>query len=757
MAQRKKKTAAKASAPAGRSVAGRHFVAAAVLAVSIAAAYANSLDATWALDDVVANRPVAMSDILELVGFRKVAVASFVLNQQFAPFSPAYFRVFNIAVHIMNALLVYLLAYKTVILSLSATGGRPQNALIPERLAEPPSGASDRAFAAALISGVVFGLHPLATNAVTYIVQRMASLATLFTLLSLHWYLMAATSPTMTRKTFLYVACIACIIVGILSKENAVMAVPLIALYDFVFLSRTNTRLFFRRLAPILAVGLITIGTVSYALGLHATLLDLAGMLLKPTDPLPERGWMATDVHWTPLQHVLTEFRVVSRYLFLILAPLPQFLIFDWWGFPLSTGILTPVTTLLSLLFLSGLLVVAVLASKRLPLLSFGILWYMVAVALESFFALGSDLYFEHRNYLPLTGLLIGAAGQTAASFTFPFRKAVVWSIVAALALGLGTLTALRNAVWKDSLSLWSDTLRKAPSNLRAALAMGNAYLQLWDIPNAEAYYKLVAAASGRARKAYYFDKSSYSLGMLYLSQGKLAEAKAVIDTLENAVESYRPEILKGFYKALSGDPQGALALYRGVIDKTRGIDTVVVFTLMGDAYIKDGMPDNALDRYRAALDVDPTFAAAHYGMGVAYMSKKKVDLAADHFRKALALDPRHVFALADMADVMLIRKSYGEALAFAQRATAESPPFYQPYLSMANVLLAMKKDREAEEFYARARAHGMPGYLVPFAKARIYYLQGDTAQAARYLSEVQKMRGSPDMKEGTEAPKMPR
>jgi tetratricopeptide (TPR) repeat protein len=143
--------------------------------------------------------------------------------------------------------------------------------------------------------------------------------------------------------------------------------------------------------------------------------------------------------------------------------------------------------------------------------------------------------------------------------------------------------------------------------------------------------------------------------------------------------------------------------------------------------------------------------------MGVAYMSKKKVDLAADHFRKALALDPRHVFALADMADVMLIRKSYGEALAFAQRATAESPPFYQPYLSMANVLLAMKKDREAEEFYARARAHGMPGYLVPFAKARIYYLQGDTAQAARYLSEVQKMRGSPDMKEGTEAPKMPR
>lgn len=198
----------------------------------------------------------------------------------------------------------------------------------------------------------------------------------------------------------------------------------------------------------------------------------------------------ASDVYWTPLQHILTKFRVVGRYLFLLILPLPRFLVFDWWGFPVSTGVAEPISTVLSMAVIIGVISFALYARKKLPFLFFGIVWYFLALSLESFVVLGSDLYFEHRNYLPAAGLIFGSSAQMMTVFKGKaVKQQLLWVVVLLLSAMLGVLTFQRNLVWKDSITLWKDTVEKAPGNIRAIAALGNSYLKSPDFPAARGLF----------------------------------------------------------------------------------------------------------------------------------------------------------------------------------------------------------------------------------------------------------------------------
>ncbi len=724
----------------------KHLFAFLLLSFSIFLAYSNSINGTWAMDDVVAYRPVGINDIFDIINFRKVTYITFLLNKSLAPFNPANFRIFNILLHITNSLLIYMLAYRTVILMLGNSGYHPKKRKGEGR----DSILENRAFAVALFSSVVFGLHPININAVAYIIQRSASLATFFVLLSLLCFIYASQKEKRLQSIFLYACSAASLLAGILSKENAVVGIPLILLYDYFFLSRFNIREFGKRALAIVGVGIICVGLTSYFFMFHHTLIDIAKLFFNLNEPLSWKGWMATDVYWTPFQHILTEFRVVSRYLFLVFLPLPRFLIFDWWGFPVSLGLTEPLTTLLSILFLSALLLFSITMRKRYPLLCFGVLWYLIAISLESFVALGSDLYFEHRNYLPVAGLFTGIFGQIVVSLIPEGKSKTVLVTAAILSILFGSLTFSRNFAWKDSMTLWTDTLKKSPSNIRAMMSSGNAFLMAGDFKNATTFYKEAVSLSSRDKRPTFLNDSVYRLGMAYLSERNLAEAKKLIDAAETRIDSYNLKILRAFYKALHGDIDGAIKDYKEILPETGIGDRTIVLTLTGDALREKGMWDAAIENYRNALVLNQGFAAAYYGMGMAYLGKRDIELATASIDKALLLEPDHVLALSDKADLMLIKKSNPlDALTYAQRAISHSPPFYQPYLTMGNVLIVLGREKEAEGFYRKAVEHGMPDYMVPFSKARAYYIKGDPGEVNYYLSELKKYKNLPETMRG--------
>lgn len=721
--------------------AGRHFWAFAVIGIGVFIAYSNSLNGTWALDDIVANKPVSFNDISDIAGPRRIAYLTFFLNQLIAPFNPLSFRLFNVFLHAINASLVYILTYKTVLLALR----KPKIADMEKAAEEASPAPAGNAFYPAFLGSLIFALHPLNINAVAYIVQRMTLLAAFFGLLSLLFYIFASEAKGL--KAFsLYMLSAVSFILAVFSKENAVVAAPLIFLYDHVFLSGLRPRRFTIKTGIAGLIVFFGVGIASYSLGFHKTFLEVARLFLSPNQPMTGKVWMAVDVYWTPLQHILTEFRVVSRYIFLIFVPLPHFLVFDLWGFQVSEGIIQPAATIFSMLFVLSLIVFSLWKMKRFPLLCFGVLWYLFSISLESFFALGADLYFEHRNYLPLAGLIAGVAGQAVVALKGRLKERAAWTAAAVFFVLLGSLTFARNFVWKDSITLWGDSLKKNPSNIRAMMSLGNAYLKLSDMGNAEKYYKEALKLSGKEKRLHFLYDSMYSLGMTYLSENKLRLAKDLIDKFDYIIESDRTKILKGYYNALNNDVDGALREYSEVVNKAEGLDRVVVLTLMGDAYREKGMLDLAVERYMSAIAQDNSFSAAYYGMGMAYLGKRNVALASEYIDKALYLDPANVLALSDKADIMLItRARIDDAMIYARRAVSGSPSVYQPYLTLANILIVAGKSAEAEDYYKKAMEHGARDYLILFSKARAYYLRGDNENAGRYLAELRKRRDLPE------------
>lgn len=717
----------------------KHLLALFLLSLAIFLAYANSINGTWALDDVLAYRPVAINQLHDLLGFRKVAYVTFLFNQRLAEFSAASFRLFNIGLHIFNVCLVYLLAWKTTMLVL----GKPDKT---DRIFP----ASDtKAFNAAFISGAVFGLHPLNINAVAYIVQRMASLASLFVLLALLSYILASQTAHRLKKFSMYVLSAVFIVAGIFSKENAVMAGPLILLYDYAFLSGQDNKVFLKKLAGLAGIFILLIAPVSYFLKFHSTFIDIAQTLLKFNQPIKASAWTAVDVYWTPFQHLLTEFRIITRYLLLVIAPLPQFLVFDWWGVPVSKGFMEPATTLFSVVALSALLAFSIWKIKRFPLLCFGLLWYFTAISLESFIAVGSDLYFEHRNYLPLTGFFIGSIGQVMIMIN---RESVVkrlWIAAVLIGLTLGSLTFTRNHVWKDSVALWGDTVSKTHGNLRAIISLSNSYVLAGDIEQGQRYYReLLKNDMGKGVE--YIREGAFQLGLGYLFVNKFNEAADIMERFGSIMQPHKRKILAGFFKAQEGNLDAALETYREVLDislKTMSeSDAVVLFNLVAEAYRGKEMFDKAIEYYHKALSYNPDSVAAYYGLGASYLAKRNILLAKEYMEKTLSLNPGNVLALSDMADITLITKgSVDKALEYAERAVTLEPPFYQPYLAMGNVLFYMGKEDHAERFYGKVRNFGIKEYVIPLNKARIAYMKGDRASVDIYIREMSAIKGLPE------------
>ena len=712
-----------------------HFFAVLFLCLVTFAAYMSSLHGTWAMDDTVITQYANVGDFLNLkLGYRKVAYLSFLINLWINPHDPLNFRVVNILIHIINSVLVYSIAFLTL------------------RLPGWAKRYGSYAFPVAMLSSVIFALHPLNINAVSYIVQRMASLSALFVMLALLCYIYARRSSGRGRSAVFYGFAMASIFLGIFSKENGIMALPLILLYEYIFLRESSSSTgFYRKLFTCLAIGFVAAIFLSFSLGSDKNIVNILNVYLNMDQPIPAYNWTAQNVYWTPIQHFLTEFRVIGRYLFLFIIPLPRFLVFDWWDFPLSYGITEPVSTAVSMAIILGAISFAVFKIKKIPFLSFAVLWYFIAISLESFVAVGSDLYFEHRNYLPLTGFLIGITAQGIIALKGKeFSKRTVWIIVLIVTIPLGAATFQRNKVWADSISLWTDTLSKAPGNPRAMIALGNSYLKLSNFDAAARYFEDAAKKSYSSHRVQFFEEAVYSLGMVSLFKGDLKLAGKVIEIMDTKMEgSLLAPILKGFYSSLNDDLDGAIMQYNKILPELSGLNRVVVFTLLGDAYMKKALPENALESYRKAIEIDPSFAAAYYGISAVYLSTRNLDEAVGFLEKTLAIDPHNPLALSDMADIMMAKKDFEKAMSYAQAAVSNTPSFYQPYLVMGSVLTVRGAEEKAEEYYSMARERGLKDYLYLFSKARAYYLRGDNDKARSVLVMLAKMKDVPEnMKE---------
>lgn len=396
-----------------------------LMAASVIIAYSNTLNGAFQFDDIpsiVENPSVqnASAFFQTLTGPRGVTLATFHLNFAFGGLDTFGYHAVNLLIHIINGLLAYLVLTH----AFSSSG-----ALKP------------RARRLAALSVLIFTLHPIQTQAVSYIVQRMETLSALFTLASVLLLIKASGQPTAGRRGIFYASIALSYVLGFYSKEIAITIPAVVFLYDLFFISamsfaRTLSRWpLYAVMAVLLAIFAVTtvsslggFGDVSDESSIGAVEGGPAEVTKEMKTPSARSGKDGLSAGFTlktisKTEYLMTELNVIVYYMALLALPINQTLDYD---FPVSKGLFeTPEmhegTALLypipppavSLIILSCLAVAAIyifirsgkgLASEW-RVASFGFFWFIILLSPTSSFIPILDVIYEHRAYLASLGI----------------------------------------------------------------------------------------------------------------------------------------------------------------------------------------------------------------------------------------------------------------------------------------------------------------------------------------------------------------
>jgi Tfp pilus assembly protein PilF len=526
------------------------------------------------------------------------------------------YHAFNLAIHLLAALVLMGVMRRTLLSS-----------PLRDRF-----GRSALPLAAAV--ALLWMLHPLQVQAVTYITQRAESMVSLFYLLTLYCTIRSAGSAT-AQRVWTIGAILACA-AGMASKEVMVTAPVTVLVYDRLFLTGGWRKTLARR-------------WFLYA-GLAATWLILAG-LMWPGPRSATTGFGLKDP--TPFQYATTEFGVILYYLRLAVWPSPLILDYGW---PWAKSL----TQVLPAALAVGALVTATcwLLWRGRPMAMAGA-WFFLILAPTSSFVPIADPIFEHRMYLALAAVVATvvmladwAWGRLPPSLASVGRlpAAVRWAIpvaiIGALAAGETYLTVLRNNDYRSPLSIWQDTVRKAPANSRARYNLGNAL-----------------ASRGRGDQAIQQYQQALKLKPDYAkAHNNLGNALASRGQVDQAIEQYRQalkskpdfaEVHNNLGNALAAQGQLAEAIEQFQQALKSKPDFAEVHNNLGNALAAQGQLTEAADQYQQALKSKPDFAEAHNNLGSILAAQGRLDEAIHHFERALQLKPDYASARENLNKVL--------------------------------------------------------------------------------------------------------
>ncbi len=515
--------------------------------------------------------------------------------------SPWGWHLVNLLLHGLNALMVYRLA------ALFIRGGTgidtPSAATPPHPMAGP------------LVAGLFFGLHPVNSEVAAWVGTIPELVFTLMVLTALILYIR---SDGAGERRPLYIgASIACFTVGLYSKETAMSLVILIPLYELIRRGLLGSLGRWRVFSLYLVPAVIYMVMRTYALG---------GMT------------QMTLIKMTPYEGLLNVPALVARYLGKLLLPMGLTIIYDF----------EPVRSAAEPLFIIGLLACGAFAAlafytrkNRREL--FFLLWILVPILPVLYMPILSVggfadryLYLSTAGFACLAGLIVARAAERRGGWIL--TPATATALAAVIITVYAGAAFSRGLVWRNDLTLWSDTVKKSPHSPNALYNLAWTLHQRGrpgDKDRALALYEEAVRIKPDKEDAH------YNAALIYQERGQYRKA------LEHFLASLR---LKPYYP-------------------TTYYNIAMTLQAMGRT-------KKAIEFYEGALRVDPAYEDAHYNLAWAYQDMGRYDKALFHYREVLKLNPRSVDALYNMGVIYEDQGRAGEALAQYMRALAIDPSY---------------------------------------------------------------------------------
>jgi tetratricopeptide (TPR) repeat protein len=445
----------------------------------------------------------------------------------------------------------------------------------------------------------------------------MAALAGLFYVVSLYCFIQGRLSGMTRRRCAWWCGSLASFILGVASKENAVLLPLALALVEMVFFRNERPQHSARRWLLVLAVTAVSV------IGLIGLFFFTQGDTLS---------YLNYDSRYFTLwERLLTQPRVLMLYLSQLFYPVPFRLSIEH-DIALSTSAFHPWSTLPSILVVVLLVALAIKKQRSWPYLSFGVLFFFLNHLIESSI-IPLELVFEHRNYIPSMFLFVPAAGGLCAMLDYCRRhRSRMYPVSAAsivlLILCLGSGTYVRNMAWESAESLWTDAVRKAPSSGRAL-----AYLAMvrseypGGAPFALRLYEsaLLGTKTNKQLEPEIFN----NMAALYYDTGDFNQA---VKFWEKALEK-KPDYADARFRLSlasfkAGRKDEAFGHLQRLVDKYPG--HIATRNLRGMAYFENKDYESALRDFKTVMQPGPEFDAGLLNIGAVY-------LATGHYEKAEA------------------------------------------------------------------------------------------------------------------------
>jgi len=610
-----------------------------VIAAAVLLAYANSLTGPFIYDDIdsiPANNHLrglwplgaALSaPPRSTVSGRPIVCLSLALNYSLGGLNVRGYHVFNIAAHLTCALLLFGIVRRTLVSPVF--GGRFDRAVLP----------------IATATALIWGVHPLQTEAVTYIIQRTELLMGLFYLLTLY----CSIRGWRGSRLWFGAAVLSCAL-GMGSKEVMVSAPLLVLLYDRTFVSG-SFRTTLRRHA-----------------GVYAALAATWALLIWLNIPGPRRYSAGANLGISPWDYLLTQAGIILWYLRLTVWPHPLTISYDGW----------PIAQHLVRALPQGLAVTTMLAAtawalrRGRPIGFLGAWFFLILAPTSSFVPIVTEIAAERRMYLPSAAVVLGAV---VGGHTMLRRLAARLALSEGIASGIGACavlavttslavaTALRNRDYRSESAIWEDAVRKRPDNPQAQYALGDALAAQGHREEAIARYRQALRLKPE------FPEALNNLGNLLLQEGREDEAVAC------------------FHEAIRLRFPGAS-------------------NNLGNVYLRQGRLDEAIARFREAIRGRPDFAEAYNNLGSALHRQGRLDEALECYRKAVTLKRDFVEAYYNIGIALVRQGNPADAIHDLRKAVALAPDLIAARLTLGDALRTLGREAEARQQYAAVLRH---------------------------------------------------
>jgi tetratricopeptide (TPR) repeat protein len=505
-----------------------------------------------------------------------------------------------------------------------------------------------------LLAALFFVVHPIQTQAITYIVQRMASMAAMFYIMSIYLYSLGRIEHVQNNKVFkailLYLLALTSGILGVMTKQNAITFPFAFLLFEFSFIRSKENKIFKNYI--IISLSALVVVCVSF--------LFFNGNIL--TSALHGTKISSTD-------YLVNQFVAIAKYLRLTVLPMNQCADYGnvHYGFPYIKSFWR-FDVIGCFLLLIGLFILAVYFYKKNKAFSFGIFWFFLTLSIESSIIPIADPMFEHRMYLPMVGMSIFL--MNSIFMILPKVKITfIYSFIALLIFFLGILCYSRNEIWKNDLTLWTNVTENVPNNARAWYNKGVALAIVGKHEEAMRSYDNAVEIQPECYDAW------NNKGNVLQKLGKYEEANKCYDkAIKTKPDLYEAWSNKGLTIARLGKHEEAIKCFDKAIEiKSKYYEA---WNNKGTTMTLLGRHEEAIKCFDRVIEIKPDYYQAWYNRGTTIALLGKLEEAIKCFDRVIEIKPDVYEAWNNKGNVLEKLGNLEEAIKYYDKALQIQPNF---------------------------------------------------------------------------------